>query len=116
MGIVMGTSHHEPMMRAYKEYVRRKAEVGPWDYALNPERIEKFFSDGLKRNSKYENIITIGMRGDGDVAMGNGKDEDNIKTLGKVIEAQRRIIKDCWQAGKLCASALGYLYRGAAIL
>ena len=96
MGIVMGTSHHEPMMRAHKEYVRRKAEVGPWDYALNPERIEKFFSDGLKRNSKYENIITIGMRGDGDVAMGNGKDEDNIKTLGKVIEAQRRIIKDCY--------------------
>lgn len=96
MGIVMGTSHHEPMMRAHKEYVRRKAEVGPWDYAQNPERIEKFFSDGLKRNSKYENIITIGMRGDGDVAMGNDKDEDNIKTLGKVIEAQRRIIKDCY--------------------
>lgn len=96
MGIVMGTSHHEPMMRAHKEYVRRKAEVGPWDYAQNPERIEKFFSDGLKRNSKYENIITIGMRGDGDVAMGNGKDEDNIKTLGKVIEAQRRIIKDSY--------------------
>ena len=96
MGIVMGTSHHEPMMRAHKEYVHRKAEVGPWDYAQNPDRIEKFFSDGLKRNSKYENIITIGMRGDGDVAMGNGKDEDNIKTLGKVIEAQRRIIKDCY--------------------
>ena len=96
MGIVMGTSHHEPMMRAHKEYVRRKAEVGPWDYAQNPERIEKFFTDGLKRNSKYDNIITIGMRGDGDVAMGNGKDEDNIKTLGKVIEAQRRIIKDCY--------------------
>ena len=96
MGIVMGTSHHEPMMRAHKEYVHRKAEVGPWDYAQNPERIEKFFTDGLKRNSKYENIITIGMRGDGDVAMGSGKDEDNIKTLGKVIEAQCRIIKDCY--------------------
>lgn len=79
MGIVMGTSHHEPMMRAHKEYVHRKAEVGPWDYAQNPERIEKFFTDGLKRNSKYENIITIGMRGDGDVAMGNGKDEDKSR-------------------------------------
>lgn len=96
MGIVMGTSHHEPMMRAHKEYVHRKAEVGPWDYAQNPKRIEKFFTDGLMRNRKYENIITIGMRGDGDVAMGNGNDEENIKTLGKVIEAQRRIIKDCY--------------------
>lgn len=97
MGIVMGTSHHEPMMRAHKEYTRRRNEVGPWDYAKNPARIEKFFADGLKRNSKYENIITIGMRGDGDVAMGSGKDDENIKTLGKVIEAQRRIIKEVYR-------------------
>lgn len=97
MGIVMGTSHHEPMMRAHKEYTRRRNEVGPWDYAKNPARIEKFFTDGLKRNSKYENIITIGMRGDGDVAMGSGKDDENIKTLGKVIKAQRRIIKEVYR-------------------
>lgn len=96
MGIVMGTSHHEPMMRAHKEYVHRKDEIGPWDYEKNPQRIEQFFRDGMKRNSKYENIVTIGMRGDGDVAMGNGNDADNIKTLGKVIEAQRRIIKETY--------------------
>jgi hypothetical protein len=30
-GIVMGTSHHEPMMRAQQEYTKRKATVGPWD-------------------------------------------------------------------------------------
>lgn len=96
MGIVMGTSHHEPMMRSHREYLKRKEEVGPWDYAANPERIERFFTEGLKRNSRYENIITIGMRGDGDVAMGSGNDEDNIKTLGKVVEAQRRIISDVY--------------------
>lgn len=96
MGIVMGTSHHEPMMRSHREYLKRKEEVGPWDYATNPERIERFFAEGLKRNSRYENIVTIGMRGDGDVAMGSGNDEDNIKTLGKVVEAQRRIISDAY--------------------
>ncbi|MBQ3752136.1 MAG: glycosyl hydrolase 115 family protein, partial [Prevotella sp.] len=32
-GIVMGTSHHEPMMRAHQEYLHRKEQVGPWDYA-----------------------------------------------------------------------------------
>ena len=32
-GIVMGTSHHEPMMRAHKEYTKRREEVGAWDYA-----------------------------------------------------------------------------------
>lgn len=95
-GIVMGTSHHEPMMRAHKEYTRRREEVGPWDYAKNPERIEKFFRDGLERNRNYENIITIGMRGDGDVAMGTGNDADNMATLRNVIEAQRRIIRDVY--------------------
>ncbi|MDE7085692.1 MAG: glycosyl hydrolase 115 family protein, partial [Prevotella sp.] len=93
MGIVMGTSHHEPMMRAHKEYTTRRDEVGPWDYATNSKRIDKFFTDGLERNKDYESIITIGMRGDGDVAMGEGRDADNMKTLKRVIEAQRGIIE-----------------------
>ena len=96
MGIVMGTSHHEPMMRSHREYLKRKDEVGPWTYATNPDRLDKFFMDGMKRNAKYENLVTIGMRGDGDVAMGNGDDAENIKTLGKVIEAQRRIIGEAY--------------------
>ncbi|MDE6650500.1 MAG: glycosyl hydrolase 115 family protein [Muribaculaceae bacterium] len=95
-GIVMGTSHHEPMMRAHKEYTRRRNEVGAWDYAKNPEGIEHFFREGLKRNRNYDNIITIGMRGDGDVAMGTGNDAENMATLKKVIDAQRRIIKDVY--------------------
>ena len=96
MGIVMGTSHHEPMMRAHKEYTSRRDEVGPWDYAQNPERIEKFFREGMERNKSYENLVTIGMRGDGDVAMGTGNDADNMKTLEKVVKCQRRIIKDIY--------------------
>lgn len=95
-GIVMGTSHHEPMMRAHKEYVRRKDEIGPWDYKSNPERIEKFFRDGMKRNKDYDNIVTIGMRGDGDVAMGKGDDTDNMQTLRNVINAQRDILTDIY--------------------
>lgn len=96
MGIVMGTSHHDPMMRAHKEYTRRRNEVGPWDYSQNSTGIEKFFTDGLKRNSKFENIITIGMRGDGDKAMGKGNDEENRQTLNHVIKAQRRIISEVY--------------------
>ena len=96
MGIVMGTSHHEPMMRAHKEYTRRRDEVGAWDYASNPEGIEKFFREGMERNKDYDNLVTIGMRGDGDVAMGTGNDADNMKTLEKVVECQRRIISDLY--------------------
>lgn len=92
MGIVMGTSHHEPMMRAHKEYTSRRDEVGPWDYSQNPERLDKFFTEGIEKSKNYENIITIGMRGDGDVAMGSGNDADNMKTLKDVIDSQRRII------------------------
>ncbi|MBR6852654.1 MAG: glycosyl hydrolase 115 family protein [Prevotella sp.] len=96
MGIVMGTSHHEPMMRSHQEYLRRKEQVGPWDYASNKERVDQFFHEGMERNKAYDNLVTIGMRGDGDVAMGKGDDQENIKTLGKVIEGQRKIIKDIY--------------------
>lgn len=95
-GIVMGTSHHEPMMRAHKEYTRRKEEIGAWDYKSNPERIEKFFREGMERNKDYDNIVTIGMRGDGDVAMGKGDDTDNMETLRNVINAQRGILSDIY--------------------
>lgn len=96
MGIVMGTSHHEPMMRSHQEYLHRKEQVGPWDYATNKERVDQFFREGMERNKDYDNLVTIGMRGDGDVAMGKGDDQENIKTLGRVIEGQRQIIKDIY--------------------
>lgn len=93
MGIVMGTSHHEPMMRAHKEYVYRKDSIGAWDYATNKANLDRFFEEGLERNKAYDNLITIGMRGDGDVAMGNGNDVDNMKTLKDVVDGQREIIE-----------------------
>ena len=96
MGIVMGTSHHEPMMRSHQEYLRRKEQVGPWDYATNKECVDQFFREGMERNKNYDNLVTIGMHGDGDVAMGKGDDTENMKTLGKVIEGQRKIIKDIY--------------------
>jgi hypothetical protein len=92
-GIVMGTSHHEPMMRAQKEYTKRKQEIGPWDYVTNSANLEKFWFDGLNRNKNYDNLITMSMRGDGDVAMGKGNDLENIKTLQNVIKSQRNIIQ-----------------------
>ena len=95
-GIVMGTSHHEPMMRAHQEYLKRKDEVGPWDYTVNKERLDQFFIDGMQRNKECDNIVTIGMRGDGDVAMGNGDDVENMKTLEEVVKGQRKIIKDMY--------------------
>ena len=95
-GIVMGTSHHEPMMRSHQEYLHRKEQVGSWDYATNKQRVDQFFLEGMQRNKDYDNLVTIGMRGDGDVAMGKGDDADNMKTLAEVIKGQRKIIKDIY--------------------
>ena len=95
-GIIMGTSHHEPMMRAHKEYTKRRDEVGEWNYATNKARLDSFFTDGLRRNKAYDNIITIGMRGDGDVAMSDGGDEQNMRVLADVVKGQREIIRNVY--------------------
>lgn len=95
-GIIMGTSHHEPMMRAHKEYTRRRGEVGEWNYATNKARLDSFFTAGLRRNKAYDNIITIGMRGDGDVAMSDGGDQENMRVLADVVKGQREIIRNVY--------------------
>lgn len=96
-GIVMGTSHHEPMMRSQKEYTDRKTEIGEWNYATNKKNIDQFFYEGIERNKNFDNMITIGMRGEGDVAMGEGNDLENIKTLQNVIKGQREIIQKIYK-------------------
>ena len=95
-GIVMGTSHHEPMMRAHKEYTKRRQEVGVWDYSSNKTGLDKFFRDGIERNKTFDNLVTMGMRGDGDVAMSEGGDESNMSILHSVIDGQRDVLKDVY--------------------
>lgn len=96
-GIVMGTSHHEPMMRSQKEYTDRKEQIGEWNYATNKKNIDQFFLEGLQRNKNFDNLITIGMRGEGDVAMGEGNDLENIKTLQNVVKGQREIMEKVYK-------------------
>ena len=86
-GIVMGTSHHEPMMRAWLEW--RQHGVGPWDYSTNAANLEAFWEGGIQRGRNWESTITIGMRGNGDEPMSAN---DNIALLEKIIAAQRSII------------------------
>ncbi|MDP1086229.1 glycosyl hydrolase 115 family protein, partial [Klebsiella pneumoniae] len=72
-GIVMGTSHHEPMMRAQKEWGNHRKEYGngEWNYHTNKNALLKFWEDGFNRNKNYDNLVTMGMRGDGDEPMTN---------------------------------------------
>jgi|WetSurSiteA1Bulk_404760.scaffolds.fasta_scaffold00529_6 hypothetical protein len=94
-GIVMGNSHQEPMLRAQKEWDRRyQRSLGSWNYAKNPEILESFWREGIRRNSKYESIITIGLRGANDTPMSPGGPEANMHLLEKIINVQRNIISE----------------------
>jgi hypothetical protein len=94
-GIVMGTSHHEPLDRSQKEWTHNHQKYGnaEWNYVTNKEGLTQFWTDGLRRNGKYENILTMGMRGDGDMAMPDaGGMEANKKLLEQIITDQRSLI------------------------
>ncbi len=86
-GIVMGTSHHEPMMRAHQEW--RRHGRGEWNYEANADELKRFWTEGMRRNRAFENIVTLGMRGDGDMPM---SEESNIALLQRIVSDQREIL------------------------
>lgn len=88
-GIVISTSHHEPMMRAHVEW--SKFGKGPWDYEKNDSVLREFWREGIRRMGSYESIVTIGMRGDGDEPM---SEESNIALLERIVHDQRKIIQE----------------------
>ena len=99
MGVIMGASHHEPCCRNGEEYryVRGPGSIygDAWNFWKNREGITKFWEDGLKRNGKFENVITVGMRGEADTAiMQNATLADNINLLRDVLKTQNRLIRE----------------------
>ena len=117
MGIIMGTSHHEPMARNHQEYARHRDEWGPWNYQKNEQKLDQFFREGIERMKGTEDMVTIGMRGDGDEAMSEDAD---TKLLQRVVENQRRIIsqvtgkkaKETTQVWALYKEVLDYYDKG----
>ncbi|MBX2857166.1 MAG: glycosyl hydrolase 115 family protein [Cellvibrionaceae bacterium] len=100
MGIVMGTSHHEPLTRAHAEWHRKSenpAGGGAWNYETNGDNIRAFWRGGIERmmskkdGTPYESLVTLGMRGDGDEPM---SEDTAIGLLEQVVKDQRKIISD----------------------
>ena len=88
MGVVMGTSHHEPMALAQQDWHRNRD--GEWNYQTNGEALRRFWTTGIERAKDWETVVTVGMRGDGDEAMeGTG----NIKLMERIVADQRAIIE-----------------------
>ena len=88
-GIVMGTSHHEPMLRAQQEW--KRYGKGEWNYDRNDSVLRQFWREGIRHMKKNESIVTVGMRGDGDMPM---TEASNIALLEKIVSDQRTIISE----------------------
>ncbi|GAB4524413.1 MAG: hypothetical protein Kow00133_12660 [Amphiplicatus sp.] len=99
MGVVMGTSHHEPLTRAQAEWHRLDAPYagGEWNYQTNAENLRAFWRGALERmvagagGKGHENLLTIGMRGDGDEPMSEGT---AIELLERIVADQRALIEE----------------------
>jgi hypothetical protein len=89
MGVVIASSHHEPMARAHVEWERYGE--GPWDYTRNRGRLRAFWRQGVERAGDRETVLTLGMRGDGDEAMTEGT---ATALLERIVADQRRIIAE----------------------
>jgi GH35 family endo-1,4-beta-xylanase/lysophospholipase L1-like esterase len=91
-GIVMGTSHQEPMLRAQAEFDHRY-KPAEWNYATHPGLMERFWREGIRRNKDYESLITIGMRGRNDTEMIEGATlQQSTGLLEKIVARQRQIL------------------------
>jgi hypothetical protein len=109
-GIVMGTSHHEPMIRSQQEWKRYGS--GAWNYVKNKDALYKFWEDGIARNHNYESVVTMGMRGDGDEPMTDSKDMSvNVKLLETIVTDQRQILAKYYPQGVEKVPQIWALYK-----
>lgn len=91
-GIVIGTSHCEPMMRCSASEWHLKGK-GEYNYATNSQNVDNYWTDRVNQLSESENIYTLGMRGlhDGNMLGANSVDEQ-VELTNKVLKSQRELI------------------------
>jgi len=113
-GIVMGTSHEAPMMRAQDEWNRFGKQDGPYggtgefSFVRNADTLQRYWADGVRRMNGYESIITVGMRGNGDEAM---EDAQGIELMQRIVTTQRGIIADVMKKDPASVPQIWSLYK-----
>lgn len=101
LGITIGNSHHEPLMRSSEEWDKVKTDTNnvgygkDWNYYTNGEGLYRYWEDGVERNKNFKHMITIGMRGERDTTMlpEGSTIQENVELLRKIITDQQAIIK-----------------------
>ncbi|OGM51083.1 hypothetical protein ABOM_000371 [Aspergillus bombycis] len=89
-GVIMGTSHHEPMARSEQE--QKTYLEGEWDWGDNQANIKTFFQEGIDRAKGWDTMWTMGMRGEGDVASPTLTADD----LEELIGVQQSLLLDAF--------------------
>ena len=88
-GIVIGTSHHEPLMRAHEEW-KYFGKGKKWNYDSTEAGLKEYWKGGMQR-AWNEKIVSVGMRGDGDAPMSR---ETATGLLERIVKDQRQIIEE----------------------
>ncbi len=90
-GIVMGSSHAEPMLR--NNVGEWKTPASGYDYVANRDGVLRYWEQRLDENGRFENIYTLGMRGIHDSNMiGPRTDDERIATLQRTFVDQRALL------------------------
>lgn len=93
-GIVIGTSHCEPMMRnnAGEWY---KAKIGRYNFKTNRDNIINYWAERLKYVAGTETFMTVGMRGVHDGRMEGIKTTEEYRdALHEVLDVQTDLLKE----------------------
>ena len=90
-GIVMGSSHAEPMLR--NNVGEWKDDKAKYNFVTNASGVVNYWEERLKTNGKYENIYTLGMRGIHDSQMQGVKTSaERVPLLEKIFGVQRALL------------------------
>ena len=93
-GIVIGTSHCEPLLRNNVGEWDVK-ERGPFNYRTNREQVQSYWIERLRQVSHSpDNMFTIGMRGIHDSSMeGYTTEQEKFDALQQVIDDQQQLLR-----------------------
>jgi hypothetical protein len=92
-GIVMGSSHCEPLLFNNASEWDTKT-MGEWNYSTNKESILEQLDKRVKSNAPYENFYTLALRGLHDAGMiGELTVAEKVVNLQNALQDQRDILK-----------------------
>ena len=92
-GIVVGSSHCEPML--YNNVLWNERTQGRWNYALNRDGIHGIWEETARARGRYEAVWTLGIRGIHDAGMETPPNDlpGKLNLMGEIFHDQRALLE-----------------------